>query len=168
MDPESKELTAFISQSGLYQFEVMPFGLCTAGATFQRYMDAILAGLKWKSLLVYLDDLVIFSESFDQHLKDLEEVFDRLRAANLTLNKNKCHFLRDEFQYLGHIVSEEGIRPDPKKVEAILKMRPPKNAKEMRSIMGSCSYFRKFIPHFAELSAPLYKLTQINQPFKWN
>ena len=109
MDEDSKEMTSFISESGLYQFEVMPFGLKTATATFQRFMDAVLAGLKWRSLLVYLDDIVIFSSSFDQHIKDVREVFDRLRAAGLQLNRSKCHFLKSKFTYLGHIVSENGI-----------------------------------------------------------
>ena len=167
MDERSKELTAFISEAGLFQFEVMPFGLSTAGATFQRFMDAVLAGLKWKSLLVYLDDVIIFSNSFEQHLKDLSEVFARLKTANLTLNRRKCHFFTEEFLYLGHVVSEEGIKPDPKKMEAIVKMRAPVNVKELRSILGSCSFFRKFIKHYASISAPLYKLIHHDQPFCW-
>jgi len=168
MDEASKEMTAFISEAGLYQFEVMPFGLKTAGATFQRFMDAILAGLKWKSLLVYLDDIVIFSSTFEQHLLDVEEVIKRLRNAGLQLNRSKCHFLREEFTYLGHIVSKHGIRPDPKKIEAILKMPTPTDATTTRSVLGSCSYFRKFIPDFAKISAPLYELTKDNQKFYWN
>ncbi len=168
MDESSKEKTAFISESGLYQFEVMPFGLKTAGATFQRFMDAVLAGLKWKCLLVYLDDIVIFSDTFEQHLIDVKEVFSRLRASGLQLNKTKCHFLKDKFAYLGHIVSEKGIEPDPKKIEAIINMKIPENAADIRSILGSCSYFRKFIPNFAKLSAPLYKLTVPSNKFTWD
>ncbi len=168
MHEKSKEMTAFVSESGLYQFEVMPFGLKTAGATFQRFMDAVLAGLKWKSLLVYLDDIVIFSRTFEEHMKDLSEVFQRLRASGLQLNRSKCHFLKEEFTYLGHIVSEEGIRPDPKKIEAILKMPTPTNQTTTRSLLGSCSYFRKFIPNFAKISAPLYELTKENHRFQWN
>ena len=167
MDENSKELTSFISESGLYQFEVMPFGLKTAGATFQRFMDAVLAGLKWRSLLVYLDDIVIFSGTFEQHIKDVKEVFERLRGAGLKLNQTKCHFLKDKFSYLGHIVSEKGIEPDPKKIDAILNMKTPESAADMRSVLGSCSYFRKFIPDFARLSAPLYKLTLPDTKFLW-
>ena len=111
---------------------------------------------------------MIFSSTFEQHLIDVKEVFSRLRASGLQLNKTKCHFLKDKFAYLGHIVSEKGIEPDPKKIEAIVNMKMPESASDMRSILGSCSYFRKFIPDFARLSAPLYKLTIAGNVFIWD
>jgi hypothetical protein len=105
LDENSKEKTAFSTDSGLYEFNVMPFGLCNAPATFQRFMDATMAGLKWKTLLVYMDDIIVFSATFNEHLNDLEEVFIRLKDANITLNLNKCSFFRKKIKYLGHTIS---------------------------------------------------------------
>ncbi len=120
---DSKEKTAFITDSGLYEFNVMPFGLCNAPTTFQRFMDATLAGLEWKSLLVYMDDIIIFSSTFSEHVKDLDEVFTRLDIANITLNINKCEFFKEKIHYLGHVVSVEGIQPSQDKIKAILNKK---------------------------------------------
>jgi hypothetical protein len=114
MAEEDRHKTAFIVEGGLYEFNVMPFGLTNATATFQRYMDMVLAGLKWTSLLVYLDDVCVFSKSLDQHLRRLEETFARFRLYDLKLNAAKCHVLKQEFAYLGHIVTGEGIKADAK------------------------------------------------------
>ena len=160
MDPKSREKTAFITDSGLYEFLVMPFGLCNAPATFQRFMDATLAGLKWKNLIVYLDDIIIFSSSFDEHIKDLREVFGRLKDAHLKLKPSKCYMAQYKIHYLGHVISADGIETSVDKIEAIRQMKIPSNKKELRTWLGMCSYYRKFIPQFAKLCAPLYKLTQ--------
>ena len=117
MEKDSKEKTAFITDSGLYQFNVMSFGLTNAPATFQRYMDAVLAGLKWNSILVYLDDIIIFSPSFEQHVLDLRAVFVRLQNANLRLKASKCMFCKNQIKYLGHIISADGIQMDPAKIK---------------------------------------------------
>jgi hypothetical protein len=109
MDTHSKDKTASVTDSGLYQFNVMPFGLTNATATFQRFMDATLAGLKWKTLLVYLDDIIIFYPTYEAHLDDLCEVFMRLREANLQLKPSKCHFFQNKIKYLGHVITAEGI-----------------------------------------------------------
>ena len=127
---QSKEKTAFATDGGLYEFNVMPFGLCNAPATFQRFMDATLAGLKWKNLVVYMDDIIIFSSTFEEHLKDLEEVFIRLAKANITLNQSKCEFFKEKISYLGHIISSSGIQPNPEKVSSLLKKKSPSNIKE--------------------------------------
>ncbi len=119
MDPEDREKTAFISEQGLFEFNVMPFGLCNAPATFQRLMDAVLAGLKWTCCLVYLDDIIIFSKTFDEHLEHLAQVLGRIQEAGLMLKTSKCYFARDRIPYLGHIVSAEGIEPDPSKIKAV-------------------------------------------------
>ncbi len=115
MSKRSQEKTAFITHDGLYEFKVMPFGLTNAPATFQRFMDVVLAGLKWKCLLVYLDDICIFSRSFDNHLEDVREVFQRIREAQLKLKPKKCYLFQKEIKYLGHVVTVEGIKPDPDK-----------------------------------------------------
>ena len=167
MEKESIEKTAFITDSGLYEFNVMPFGLSNAPATFQRYMDAITAGLKWKSLLVYLDDIIVFSSTFEEHMNDLKEVLERLRTANLTLNPDKCFIFQNKLSYLGHVVSYEVIETDPRKIKAILSMKTPTNCEDLRTLLGCCGYYRKFIPQFAQLCCPLYKLLHHNVQFKW-
>ena len=151
--------TAFIVDSGLYVFNVMPFGLTNATATFLRYMDLVLAGLKWSSLLVYLDDICIFAATLTEHLRRMEEMFLRLRKFKLKLNASKCHILRQEFTYLGHVITKEGITADPKKIEAVLKIPPPRNSKQLRSFLGKCNYYRKFIKEFNTQCAPLYDIS---------
>lgn len=115
VDDRDREKTAFITPDGLFEFKVLPFGLCSAPATFQRMMDTVLSGLKWQSCLVYLDDVVVFSETFEQHLHRLRAVLDAIRSAGLSLKPEKCHFGYEELKFLGHVVSCEGISPDPEK-----------------------------------------------------
>ena len=167
MNEKDREKTAFISHCGLYEFSVMPFGLCNAPATFQRYMDQCFAGLKWISCLIYLDDIIVFSSTFDQHLNDLEEVFKRLQVAGLTLKPSKCFICREKLIYLGHEVSALGIKPDPNKVQAVQKIKTPTNKTELRCFLGLCSYYRKFIKNFAKIAAPLHQLTHDGVLFKW-
>ena len=163
------EKTAFISPGGgLWEFTRMPFGLVCAGSTFQRYMDAVMAGLKWRSLLCYVDDIIVFSPNYDQHLLDLREVFTRLRHANLRLNDKKCEIFKNKVHYLGHIVSVEGIEADPVKIKAILNMKTPESASEVHSLIGGCGYYRKFIPKFAQMCQPLYKLIHYDTKFRWS
>ena len=142
MSEADRHKTAFIVDGGLYEFNVMPFGLTNATATFQRYMDLVLAGLIWSSLLVYLDDICIFATTLTEHLRRMEEMFLRLRKFELKLNAAKCHILRKEFTYLGHVITAEGITADPKKIEAVIKMPPPRNPKQLRSFIGMCNYYR--------------------------
>ena len=165
--PNSKEKTAFVTDSGLYEFNVMPFGLCNAPATFQRFMDATLAGLKWKNLLVYMDDIIIFSSTFEEHLKDVDEVLNRLRDANVTLNQNKCEFCKEKIHYLGHVISAAGIQPNPEKVASLLKKKSPSNVKELNNWLGISGYYRSFIDNYAKICAPLYALTHTKDKFVW-
>ncbi|CAF4545674.1 unnamed protein product, partial [Rotaria magnacalcarata] len=113
IDPDSRDKKAFITHRGLYEFLVMPFGLSNAPATFQRLMDIVLAGIKWQSCLVYIDDIIVFSPTFEQHVHDLSIVFDRLTNTGLTLKASKCDFCRRELKYLGHLITTDGIKPDP-------------------------------------------------------
>ena len=119
MHPDSPEKTAFVTHNGLYEFNVMPSGLTNSGASFQRLMGHILRGLEYRSALIYIDDIIIFSKSIDEHLTHLEEVFRRLREANVKLNPKKCSFVKQRSEYLGHVVTPEGIFPDPSKVEVV-------------------------------------------------
>lgn len=168
MNERDREKTAFISHYGLYEFLVMPFGLCNAPATFQRYMDVILSGLKWKSILVYLDDIIVFSPTFEEHLKDLEDLFVRLDEADLRLKAFKCTLRRENIIYLGHEISAEGIRPDPSKIKTIIDITIPSNKTELRHFLGICGYYRKFIKNFSKIALPLYKLTHEDVTYSWS
>ena len=117
--PEDREKTAFCTSEGLFEFKVMPFGLCNAPATFQRLMDAVLMGLQWSRCLVYLDDVVVPGKSFEDHLQNLKYVLDRFRSAGLKLNLSKCKFGRREVTFLGHVVSAQGVAADPAKLSKV-------------------------------------------------
>ena len=117
--------------------------------------------------MIYIDDVLIYSKTFQDHLRDLEEVFDRLIEANMQLKPSKCHFFRRQLIYLGHQVSAEGIQPDPKKVQAIKEMPAPTNVNEVRSFLGMCGFYRNYVPNFAKICCPLYALTKDTIPFKW-
>ena len=146
----------------------MPFGLCNAPSTFQRLMEFLLTGLQWSICLIYLDDVIIFSKNFDDHLRRMEEVFGRLREAGLKLKPQKCRFLQKEVTYSGHVVSENGVSTDPSKVSKILDWPIPRNISELRSFLGLASYYRRFIKDFAKIAVPLHRLTEKNKPFVWS
>ena len=167
MDPQSAEHTAFVSAEGLYQFKVMPFGLTNAPATFERLMETILAGLHWTTCLVYLDDVIVFADSFEQHLQRLDEVLTKLQEAGLKLSPKKCNFFQSSVKFLGHIVSSTGIATDPEKTKAIKDWPPPTDVHQVRSFLGTCSYYRRFINQFAEIAKPLHNLTLKNASFIW-
>ena len=133
---ESKEITAFSSPKGLFQWKVLPMGMKTSGAVFQRLMDQMLGDLQPRCAVVYIDDITIFSPSMDQHLVDLGKVFKRLASVNLKINLDKCNFVKSEVKVLGHLVSKQGIRPDPKKVETIQKLTPPTDVTGIKSFLG--------------------------------
>ena len=159
--------TAFRTLDGFYEFNVMPFGLKNAPATFQRLMDVVFSGLKWRGLLVYMDDIVVYSESIQEHLRLLEEVFKRLLEAGLKINPKKSTLVATEVRYLGHVVSALGIRPDPSKVKAVQNLKEPQTVRQVRMFLGLVGYYRKFIPAFATLAEPLSALTRKGQEFLW-
>ena len=133
---DDQEKCAVITQRGLFQPTRMPQGLCNAPATFQRAMDFILSNLKLSCVLVYLDDINVFSRTFNEHLQHLEKVFKRLKDANLKIKPSKCSFFKEQIEYLGHIVSKEGLKPQPCKVEAVKKMPISKNKKDIQVFLG--------------------------------
>ncbi|KGG50728.1 hypothetical protein DI09_596p10, partial [Mitosporidium daphniae] len=123
-DPDI-EKTAFVVENNLYEFERMAFGLCNAPATFQRLMNYVLRDVLGSKALVYLDDVIIFSDTFESHLNDIREIFNLLKAANLKLKLNKCQFAKRSVNYLGHVISTDGIKPDPSKIDKIVNYKTP-------------------------------------------
>ncbi|UYV79514.1 hypothetical protein LAZ67_17002951, partial [Cordylochernes scorpioides] len=168
VDEHDREKTAFITPDGLYEFRVMPFGLCNAPATFERMMDTVLKGLKWNICLCYLDDIVVYGPSFEEHIKRLEVVLECLQQAGLNVNNEKCLFGSRQLKILGHVVNENGIHPDPEKVEAILKFPSPKSIPDVRSFLGLCSYYRRFVENFSCKAKPLNDLLKNDAKFCWN
>ena len=134
--PEHRQKTAFCTQEGLFEFNVMPFGLCNTPATFQRLMDSVLAGLQWSACLVYIDDIIIMGRSFEEHLQNLQQVFERLRIAGLKLHPGKCQFLQKEVYFLGHIVSTHGITPDPQKTSKVKEWPTPNYSEGDTTVLG--------------------------------
>ena len=168
MKESDKEKTAFSTPQGHFEFNVMPFGLTNAPATFQRLMECVLAGLTPEQCLIYLDDVIIFSSSFQAHLEHLSSVLTRLDEAGLKLRLSKCHFAKQEVRYLGHIISRKGVQPDPEKTRAVQDFPPPQSLKQLRSFMGLANYYRRFIRGYAQIATPLHKLTHKNAVFTWS
>ena len=146
VEEADKEKTAFtVGPLGFYVCNRMPFGLSNAPATFQRLMENCLGDMNMQSCLIYLDDIVVFSRTFEEHIERLEKVFERLVEAGLKLSPAKCNLFQKELKYLGHIVSPEGIATDPKKVECVREWPVPQNLKQLQSFLGFIGYYRRFI-----------------------
>ena len=135
-------------------------GLKNSPNIFQRLMEAVLRGLSWTSCLVYMDDIVVFSTNWTDHIKHIREVFERLQKAGLKLKPSKCFFGKSSINYLGHFVSKDGISPDPEKVSAVTNYPVPKSIKDVRAFLGLSGYYRKFIKNYAQIANPLHVLTQ--------
>lgn len=168
MDESSREKTAFTCGNGLWEFTVMPFGLCNAPATFQRLMEEVLAGIPYTTCLVYLDDIIVHAATFEELIERLQLIFDRLRDAGLKLSPTKCELCQESVQYLGHIVSAEGSSPDPGKIDTVQQWPQPRNRKEVQSFLGLCAYYRRFVKNFSHVAKPLHHLTEKSQRFLWD
>ena len=165
---DHKSKTAFRTSSGqLYEFNRLPFGWCNAPAIFNRLMDNVLSGLSWEVCLHYLDDIIIFSKIWEEHLHRLRMVFLRFREANLWLGQQNCTLARTSVTFLGHLVSEEGLQPDPRLLESIQEIQPPTSVTQVRSFLGLVGYYRRFIKGFSKIAAPLNNLLETNKPFAW-
>ena len=167
MTENDKEKTTFTTSEGLWQFTVMPFGLGNAPATFERLMEQILQGLSWTVCLVYLDDVIVHAKTLAEEFENLRTVFQRLRQAGLKLISRKCHLFQKSVRYLGHVVSGSGIAVDPEKAMAVGIWPEPRNKTEVRSFLGLSTYYRRFIPHFADVARTLEQLTEKNCEFSW-
>ncbi|PIK52385.1 Retrovirus-related Pol polyprotein from transposon, partial [Apostichopus japonicus] len=168
MDESDREKTAFITHSGLYQFCVMPFGLCNAPATFERLMEKILSGLQWQTCLVYLDDVIIFGKNFEEHIAAIDDVFTRFKLAGLKLSPKKCFLFKQKVEFLGHVVSKDGVSTDPSKVAVVKNWPRPNCVRDVRGFVGLCSYYRKFVKNFTLIARPLHRLTEKGKRFLWN
>lgn len=168
VEKESRKITAFtVPGRGLFEFCRMPFGLHNSPATWQRFIDNVLGYDLEPYVFVYLDDIIIVNNNFEKHLEIIQEVCKRLLNANLSLSKEKCQFCRSELKYLGYVVSRNGLHVDPEKVTAILAIPPPKTVSEVRRIIGVCSWYRRFIPGFSNLTDPITRLLRKNCKFGW-
>ena len=171
--PEHRHKTAFITARGLYEFLVMPFGLCNAPSTFQRMMDQVIEPQYRSFVQTYIDDILIYSDTFEQHLQHIEKVFDLFIKHKLTVKLSKCKFFQMSVKFLGHMISQNSISVNPAIIDVIKKWIRPDNSnkktfiKAIRSFLGTVGWFRKFIPHFADLAKPLYDLTKIDASLEW-
>ena len=160
VDPADRHKTAFKTKDGLFEFLVMPFGLTAAPATFQRLMDRVLGDLLWNGAMVYLDDIIVYSNTWEEHVSLLDEVFRRLRAAGLKASPGKCEFAQTSMQYLGHLVTREGVLPDRSNIKAILDCPAPKTRTQVRSFVGMVQYYGDYVELLAELAAPPVRAIQ--------
>ena len=168
LEEASKPLTAFSTPGGHWEFNSMPFGLKGAPLTFSRIMANVFHGLLGKSLLLYLDDMIIVSKTMKEHMEKLEVVFSKLKGANLLINPEKCNFLKKELDFLGHTVSVEGCKPNQDKVSALHKLPRPKCARDISVFMGMLQFYREYIPGFSILACPLTELLKKDVTFTWD
>eukprot|EP00253_Pinus_taeda_P010063 PITA_10063 len=160
--------TSFKTNEGLYEWRVMPFGLSNAPSTFMRLMNEVLKEFIGKFVIVYLDDILVYSRSKEEHLRHLNYVLQKLQQEKLLLNPKKCLFIKEELVYLGFVISAEGLKMDPKKIKAIVEWPSPKSVFEVRSFHGLASFYRKFIKNFSKINAPIIEtIKKDKQPFKW-
>ena len=163
MRPCDIEKTAFSINNGKYEFLRMPFGLKNGPAIFQRVIDDVLRSEIGKTCYVYMDDVIVFGKSFEEHLNNLNNILQLLNNANLKVQIEKSEFLHDKIEFLGYIITSEGIKPNYKKIEAISRYPKPSNIKELRGFLGMMGYYRRFIKDFARIAKPLTNLLKLGE-----
>lgn len=166
MAKKDKKKIAFSTGSDLYQFNVMPFGLCNTPATFERLMERVLVGLPWQILLIFLD-MSLRTPTFEEVVRRLQLVFERLRSANLKLSPNKCVLFQRKVTFLGHVVSGDGVSTDPSKTEAVSNWPVPCSVAEVRSFLGLMCNYCRFIYQYAHIAKPLRELTESGKELLW-
>ena len=166
LDEESQKLCTLNTHRGLYQYRRMPFGIASAPALFQKTMDSVLQGIK--HVVCYIDDILVTGSNESEHLRNLEQVFDRLKEHGIRLRKDTCVFLSHSVDFLGHRIDAEGIHPLPSKVEAMVKAPAPRNITELKSFLGMVNYYAKFFPNVSTHLFPLYALLKKEHGWKWD
>ena len=167
LDERDQMKSAFTTKSGQYCFMRMPFGMTNSPCSFQRALNGVMRSVNWKKCVIFMDDILVFGKTIRDHNENLESVLKVLKDSNLKVMPAKCGFLKKEIHFLGHVISSEGVKTDPRKTEAMKTMAEPVNAKQLRTFLGMCSYYRKFIKDFSKIAYPLYDLTSPKIPFKW-
>src|SRR6266542_1340595 len=167
MDPKDKPKTAFTCHLGLYEFNVMPFGLKNAPPTFQKLMNKVLKEYIDEFVIVYIDDLLIYSKTFEEYLEHIRKVFKKLQEANLMMKLKKCKFCMPNVEFLGHIIGREKIQPDPSKIEKMEQLKSPKDLRTLRGALGLFLYYRKFVKNFSTIAKPMIELLRKDKIFEW-
>ena len=161
---EDRPKTAFVCHAGTYQYKRMPFGLTNAPATFQRALDMILTKYKWQTCLIYLDDVIIYSKNVEEHIQHVDEILHCLSKAGVTLKIKKCKFFTTTVDYLGHVIKPGKLEIDRTNTESLRKAAPPTSKTELRSFLGLCNVYPRFIPNFTDIASPLNALLKKNSP----
>ena len=168
LETTSQDYTAFSTPFVSFKWLVMPTGFIGSPPVFQPLMENVLVGLAWKSRIQYLDDCLTFFRTAEEHIARLREVFQRFKDANLKIIPLKCEFLRQNLPFLGHIVSREGIQVDLIKTSPVRQYPVPKSVTEIKSFLGLCSYYRRYVRNFAAIARPLHQLTEKTKEFHWS
>jgi predicted aspartyl protease/transposase InsO family protein len=168
VDERDLDKTAFVCHRGLFRYRMMPFGLNNAGATFQRLMDLVLSGLTLEICLVYLDDIIVYSSTLEQHLERLRIVLDRVSRCGMKLKTSKCALMQKSVHFLGHVISGDGVATDPEKVRLVEQWPVPANLGELRSFLGLTGYYRRYVDGYSRIVSPLTELTQKGRQFIWS
>ncbi|MCI18491.1 enzymatic polyprotein, partial [Trifolium medium] len=158
MNPTDAHKTSFRTHLGHYKFLVMPFGLCNAPSTFQNTMNDLFQEHLRRFVIVFFDDILVYSKTLEEHLVHLHTVFDRLLQHQFFLKQSKCTLAQNSISYLGHIVSSQGVGPDPEKIRAMVDWPVPSNLKQLRGFLGLTGFYRKFVAHYARIATPLTNL----------
>ena len=168
LDKESRKFTAFCTPHHSLQFTRVPQGLCISGQRFQRIMNKLFDGFLNRFVVVYLDDILIYSTNFDDHLSHVVAVLERLREANLRLKASKCQFAAPQVKFLGHLITDEGIKADPRICNLVRDCPQPRTVKNVQSFIGLSGFYRKFIKDYSKIARPLHDLTKIENKFSWS
>ncbi|KAL3887802.1 hypothetical protein ACJMK2_000195 [Sinanodonta woodiana] len=167
LDPETREKSTFVISDGCYAFKKLPFGLSNSPMSFQLTMTRLLQGIAYKHVLCYIDDVLVYSRTLDEHFSHLQEVFDRLRKANLKLKPSKCQFAIKRVKYLGHVISKDGVEVDSDKIKIVSDFPKPKTVRDLRSFLGLCNYYRRFLKNYSNIRTPLNSLLKKYVQFQW-
>lgn len=168
LDERSREWTGFATRSKFWRWKVLPMGIMNSPSAFQRAMDQVLGELKWKCVMCYVDDLIIFSETLEDHLKHIRQVLQKLKDFGICAKLSKCQFGVEELKFLGHIVGKKGMHPDPEKTRAVQQMVPPKDAKAVSRFLGMAGFYRKYIQNFAARTGNLRELMKKDKEYIWS